>query len=174
MEKKKTFAVRVTQSNQFSRKFLIEAKNGVKAKQIVIGMISEMPLDQRLGTFDGTHLAFEVAEENDFKYHFQLAPPIIEPQVAGSSGNFSIDDRKLKRAFAQVLMRFREQRGKTLRQVAKEAKLAVATLNDIENAKQGVRLTNAFRIAAALGKSPDDFIRLVIHEYLLITTKSPG
>jgi hypothetical protein len=174
METNKVFAVRVTQSNQFSRKFLVEAKNGSKAKQLVIDWISEIPLDHRIGTYDATHLVFEVAEETDFKYKFRSIPDVIEPQVLVLSEKLSIDERKLKRAFAQVMLRFREQKRLTLRQLAKEAKLAFVTINDIENAKQGLRLSSAFRIAIALGKSPDDFLRLVVNEYLEITKRSPG
>lgn len=169
----KTYTVFVKHLNQYSRKFIVTAKSEYYAKQFVREMISNLPLDQRSGTFDGTRLTLSVNKLPDFEAEL-LWLTETEEYVAASTDEVQalLTPRILQIATGSVARELRRNLDVSQRQFAIHAGLRQPTVGVLERGETGVRLYNFLRISHALGKNPDDLLRIVMEECERLASES--
>lgn len=170
MEKKQKFEVVVKHVNEFSRKFVIEANSEIAARQTVLMYITDLPIDARRGTFDGSHISFEIGDESYFMYPASDAKPpknrfVIDEQI----DKLSLNEIDVQKAIGETTKHLRASMGMGLRDLARRAGMAPQSIWALEQADNGVRLFNVIKIALAFGKSPDDFLRIALNERGLLT-----
>jgi DNA-binding XRE family transcriptional regulator len=177
MEKTKTFEVLVTQLNRFSRKFIVEATSPLSAKVAVREMITNQPVDARKGTFDGNELIMRVREGSKVEQSpaSWFEPTVLEIDLKNSERlDVTPTEIAVQIAFGTVMRRLRNRMRLSQRDLGLLVDLRQPTIGVLERGETGVRLFNFIKIAIALDKSPDDFIRIVANEYVHTNTSSPG
>jgi DNA-binding XRE family transcriptional regulator len=166
MKEDKTFTLLVKHFNLYSRKFTVVAGSEIMAKQRVRELISVHPIDQRRGTYDGTHLILGAAQKCDLDFPLLPANAIdaLNSQCAGKECVVP-GERIVQIAFGSVMKRVREHLQIPRGELAAKVDLQLPAIGVLERGETGVRLFNFLKIAQALGKSPDDLLRLVVEEY---------
>jgi hypothetical protein len=167
MKEIKTFTLLVKHFNLYSRKFIIGAGSEVMAKQRVRELISVHPLDQRRGTYDGTHVILSVTQKSEFDSRLSWSANAIDTLSSDGIGEDCVvpGERIVQIAFGSVMKRVREDIKIPRVELAAKVDLQLPTIGVLERGETGVRLFNFLKIAQALGKSPDDLLRLVVEEY---------
>src|ERR1044071_6252929 len=177
MEKRKKFEVLVTQLNRFSRKFVVEATTPLAAKAAVKEMIAVQPMDARKGAYDGYELIMRTKEEaqaEDAPLTW-FEPTILEVDLQESERlDVTPTELIVQKAFGTVMRRLRDRMRLSQREFSHIVDLRQPTIGVLERGETGVRLYNFIKIAIALGKAPDDFIRLVANEYEKMNQGGPG
>ena len=170
-----TYIVFVRHLNQYSRKFIVTAKSEYFARQMIREMISELPLDQRHGTFDGTRLTLSVNRLPDYESQLLWLTEAEEFSVAGTDAIQPLPTpRILQIAVGSVMKGLRQHLQLSQREFAINAGLKQPTVGVLERGETGMRLYNFLKIAHALGKNPDDMLRIVAEEYDRLLSASRG
>jgi DNA-binding XRE family transcriptional regulator len=161
-----TYTVFVRHLNQYSRKFIVTAKSEYFARQMIREMISALPLDQRHGTFDGTRLTLNVNKLPDYESELLWLTEAEEFAVASTDTIQPLPtERILQIAAGSVMKGLRQHLQLSQREFAINAGLRQPTVGVLERGETGMRLYNFLKIAYALGKNPDDLLRIVSEEY---------
>jgi len=129
-------------------------------------MISDLPLDQRHGTFDGTRLTLSVNKLPDYESQLLWLTEAEEFAVASTNTIQELPkERILQIAAGSVMRGLRQHLQLSQREFAINAGLRQPTVGVLERGETGMRLFNFLKIAYALGKNPDDLLRIVAEEY---------
>lgn len=175
MEKSKKFAVLVKQLHQYSRRFIIEADSAVTARVIVKKYISDLPIDERRGTYDGSRIVFHIAKESAAKsmIPWYMNPVVVIDEDKESTTEVILEETDLQKAVAEIVKHLRLNQGMTVRDLATQADLAAQTIWELEQAESGVRFFNLVKIAHAFHQSPDELVRTIVREWESIAKLSP-
>jgi DNA-binding XRE family transcriptional regulator len=165
-----SFTVFVKHLNQYSRKFIVTAKSEYFARQMVRELVSVHPLDQRRGTFDGTRVTINVNQLPDIEAEVFWITAAEESII--DSFDTMPTERVLQIAFGSTMRNLREHLEVSQRELAIQVGLRQPTIGVLERGETGVRLYNFVRIAHALGKNPDDLLRVVAEEYERLGSES--
>lgn len=168
-----TYTVFVKHLNQYSRKFIVTAKSEYFARQMVREIVSTHPLDQRRGTFDGTRVTINVNQLPDFEKEVFWLTAAEEPVLETIGAIQAMPtERLLQIAFGSTMRSLRQHLDVSQRKLAIDVGLRQPTIGVLERGETGVRLYNFLRIAYALGKNPDDMLRVVAEEYERLASAS--
>lgn len=163
---RKTFTVVVKHLNQYSRKFIVNAKSEYFARQTVREIVSVQPLDQRIGTFDGTRLTLSVNKLPDYEAELMWLTEAEEHVAATTDAIQPLPtERMLQIAVGSVMRGLREHLSVSQRELAIDSGMRQPTIGVLERGETGMRLYNFLRIAHALGRNPDDMMRICVEEY---------
>jgi hypothetical protein len=169
---KKKFEVVVTQFNCFSKSFIVETSTPNQAEELIRDKVNALPIDQRKGTYDGSDLVFTIKENPKAEW----GPKIwFEPTGLAITVHKTVrtditpTEIALQKSFGVVVKRLRESMRLSQREFADLADLNQPLIGVYERGETGIRLYNFIRMAAALGKAPDDLMRAVGCEYEKLT-----
>jgi DNA-binding XRE family transcriptional regulator len=140
-------------------------------------MIAVQPMDARKGAYDGYELIMRTKEEAQAEEAplTWFEPTILEVDLQ-ASGRLDVAPTELivQKAFGIVMRRLRDRLRLSQREFSHIVDLRQPTIGVLERGETGVRLYNFIKIAIALGKAPDDFIRIVANEYEKMNQSGPG
>jgi hypothetical protein len=166
IRQRKTFTVVVKHLNQYSRKFTVNAKSEYFARQIVREIVSTQPLDQRNGTFDGTRLTLSVNRLPDFEAELLWLTEAEEKAAATTDLIQPFPKERLVQiAVGSVMKGLRNHLQLSQRELAIHSQMRQPTIGVLERGETGIRLFNFLKVAHALGRNPDDMLRIVAEEY---------